>query len=64
MPWPPDQARAIAASYSKRGKPIPGHVKDELRSSLTGKRRKKKRSSARDTLAGRMTKRRRHRRHK
>lgn len=60
MPWPPEQRRAIAASYRRRGKAIPKHVRDELRGK--SQKRRKKTSSARDRLAERMTKRKRRKR--
>lgn len=37
MPYPPDQARAIAISYRKRRKKIPVHVGEELSKSLRGR---------------------------
>ncbi len=41
MPWPPNQARAIAASYRKRGARIPRKIASELSKSLRGKDAKK-----------------------
>jgi hypothetical protein len=47
MPWKPEQARAIFASYSKRGKRIPArtlkHLKDSLRGTSVKRKRKKRR---------------------
>jgi hypothetical protein len=51
MPYKPEQARAIAAQYRRRGKPIPEHVKREIAKATRGRPMKRKRASARDELA-------------
>ena len=65
MPYTTDQARAIAASYRRRGKPIPEHVKREIAKATTGRPMKRKKGSARDELARqRVTKKQTKRRHR
>jgi hypothetical protein len=64
MPYKADQARAIAASYRRRGKPIPEHVKHHIGAALRGKKvpkRRRRRKSGRSgshALAAEIVKRR------
>lgn len=54
MPYKPAQARAIAADYTRRGKPIPEHVKREIAKALRGRPtsgKRKKKVSAKEAYA-------------
>lgn len=42
MPYRPDEARAILASYHERGEQVPPHVMTEIRKALRGKGKKAK----------------------